>query len=124
MSSRDLRRRLLVGLCLVSAAAPLAGCGSGTAAASGSTATAQPTRAGVPADATTGRIAQVEAQRQCTIGTASFPDEAGITGDLDRRLAAAGLTHQQWKDWHDALVVSPDLVAQLRATGVPGCPPA
>jgi hypothetical protein len=82
----------------------------------------QPTRTGVPADATTGRIAQVEVERQCTIGATSFPDEAGITDDLDRRLAAAGLTHEQWKRWHDALVVSPDLVAQLRTTSAPGCP--
>ena len=118
---RGRRVRLLVGICLVSAAAPLAACGAATAAAGRSTATAHPTSAAVPADATTGRIALVEVQRQCTIGSASFPDESGITDDLDRRLAAAGLTHEQWKRWHDALVVSPDLVAQLRSVGAPGC---
>jgi hypothetical protein len=118
---RARRIRLLAGICLVSAAAPLSACGAATAAAGPSTATSQPTAAGVPADATTGRIAQVEFQRQCTIGAASFPDESGITADLDRRLAAAGLTHEQWKRWHDALVVSPDLVTQLRSVSAPGC---
>jgi hypothetical protein len=119
---RTRRVRLLVGIFLVAAAAPLAACGSAPAAAVAGTATSHPTAAAVPADATTGRIALVEVQRQCTIGSASFPDESGITDDLDRRLAAAGLTHEQWKRWHDALVVSPDLVAQLRSTSAPGCP--
>jgi hypothetical protein len=75
----------------------------------------------VPADATTERIAQVEYARQCAVASLAFPDEAAITTDLDDRLAAAGLTHQQWKDWHDALAVSPDLVAQLTEVGPPAC---
>ena len=47
---------------------------------------------------------------------------SAITADLDGRLAAAGLTHAQWKDWHDALVSSPALVTQLSEVGAPGCP--
>lgn len=121
MSSRDhgrALRRLLAGLCLAAAAGSLTACGGGSAA----DASAPKTPAAVPADATTGRIAQVEFVRQCTIGTASFADESGITTDLDGRLTTAGLTHAQWKHWHDALVRSPALVAQLRTISSAGCP--
>lgn len=115
-------RRLLAGLAIAAAAGSLSGCGGGNASAASADATATATARA--ADATTQKIAQVEFARQCTIGTQSFADEAGITTDLDGRLAAAGLTHAQWKKWHDALVVSPALVAQLHALSVAGCPPA
>ena len=79
---------------------------------------------GMAADALTQRIAEVEVARQCAVGSLTFAEESGITADLDGRLAAVGLTHAQWKDWHDALVDSPDLVAQLAEVGAPGCPGA
>jgi hypothetical protein len=75
----------------------------------------------VPADDVTGQIAAVEAARQCTVAATSFADESAITVDLDARLAAAGLTHQQWKDWHDALAASPDLVTQLTSVSSTAC---
>ena len=40
---------------------------------------------------------------------------------LDARLAAAVFTHQQWKVWHDALVDSPELVAQFAEISAAGC---
>ncbi|WP_041775675.1 hypothetical protein [Blastococcus saxobsidens] len=78
----------------------------------------------VPADEFTQRIAAVEFERQCTVTSQTFPDEAGITRDLDVRLAAAGLTYAQWKDWHDALADSPALVNQLAELSASGCPSA
>jgi len=63
----------------------------------------------------------VEAARQCEVGSSAFAEESAITADLDARLAAAGLTHTQWKDWHDALATSPDLVAQLSQVNASGC---
>ena len=75
----------------------------------------------VPADELTHRIASVEFGRQCAVTSLTFPNESDITTDLDTRLAAADLTHVQWKDWHDALVDSPELVAQLSEVSAPGC---
>lgn len=96
------------------------GCASGAdqPAASGPASTA----GAVAADGLTQRIAGVEFTRQCAVATLTFADEAGITTDLDVRLSAAGLTHAQWKDWHDALEDSPALVAQLVEVSAPGCP--
>ena len=76
---------------------------------------------GIPADDTTRRIAQVEFERQCTVDAMSFVQEADITTDLDTRLAAAGFTHQQWKEWHDALAGSPELVGQFAEISTAGC---
>jgi hypothetical protein len=76
----------------------------------------------LPVDETTLGIAQVEFDRQCTIDSTSFADEADITTDLDDRLAAAGFTHQEWKQWHDALDDSPELVAQFAEISAAGCP--
>jgi hypothetical protein len=112
-----------VGVLALSLLVTLSGCVSGpdrsTAGSSAGSATAA-----VPADDLTRRIAEVEFGRQCAVTTLTFPAEADITTDLDTRLAAAGLTHAQWKDWHDALVDSPALVAQLTEVGAPGCPGA
>jgi hypothetical protein len=108
---------VLVVLAVVSA---VGGCAAGadrSSAAGG----AAPTASAVPADQLTRRIAEVESARQCAVGSLSFADEADITTDLDTRLAAADLTHAQWKDWHDALVDSPDLVAQLVEVSAAGC---
>lgn len=119
MSSRDVRRGGL-GL-LVAVLVPfLGGCGS----AAGGSSAAAPTSAratAVPADDLTGRIAAVEFARQCTVTAQAFADESAITTDLDSRLTAAGLTHAQWKDWHDALAASPELLAQLSEVSAPGC---
>ncbi|XGX78284.1 hypothetical protein LQK93_01069 [Terrabacter sp. BE26] len=93
--------------------------GPGTTSASVST-----VRADVPADARTRQIAQVEVERQCAVGTKSFAKEADIDADLAKRLEAAGLSHQEWKSWHDSLVVSPALVDQLAAVSKTGCPKA
>ena len=68
--------------------------------------------------------ARVEFDRQCAMAAVSFPSESAITADLDSRLKAAGLTHPEWKRWHDALVRSPGLVAQFRAVSGAGCPKA
>jgi hypothetical protein len=98
----------------------LGGCASGadpsvTGDAAGSTVAA------VPADEVTLRIAEVEAARQCAVTAQTFADEADITADLDSRLAAVGVTHDRWKEWHDALVDSPGLVAQLAEVSATGC---
>lgn len=77
---------------------------------------------GTPADATTGRLAEVEFARQCTVADANHADEAAFTADLDARLAAAGFTHAEWKAWHDALADSPELVAQYARLSAAGCP--
>jgi hypothetical protein len=103
------------GLLAVAVALTLTGC-AGEATGTGATAVAA-----VPANGTTQRIAEVEHARQCAVASLAFPDEQAITADLDDRLAAAGLTHEQWKDWHDALAGSPELVAQLTEVGPPGC---
>ena len=84
-------------------------------------AAAPPAPAAVPADDTTRAIAEVEFARQCAVAGQSFADEADITTDLDDRLAAAGFSHQQWKEWHDALVDSPELVEQFVEVGAAGC---
>ena len=76
----------------------------------------------VSADATTLEIARVEFARQCAVDTQSFPKESDLTSDLDRRLAAANLTHLAWKNWHDELATSPQLVTQLATLSAAGCP--
>ena len=75
-----------------------------------------------PADETTRRLAEVEFARQCTVAATSFVHEADITGDLDARLAAAGFSHEEWKQWHDALASSPELVDQFAQLAEAGCP--
>ncbi|MDT0278328.1 hypothetical protein [Blastococcus goldschmidtiae] len=103
--------------------AALAVLGSTAACGADATAEAAPaTSSGTPADADTGRIAEVEFARQCTVASVNYADESQFTTDLDARLAAAGFTHQQWKQWHDALVDSPELVAQFAQIGEAGCP--
>jgi hypothetical protein len=58
------------------------------------------------------------------VSSANYADEATFTTDLDDRLAAAGFTHAQWKQWHDALADSPELITQFAEISAPGCPPA
>jgi isopentenyl diphosphate isomerase/L-lactate dehydrogenase-like FMN-dependent dehydrogenase len=118
LSSPELLRRVLPALLAAAVVLGASGC---AAEAAGAQAAGASSIGSVPADATTQRIAEVEHARQCAVASLAFPDEAAITTDLDDRLAAAGLTHQQWKDWHDALAVSPDLVAQLTEVGPPAC---
>lgn len=117
MSSGERRLRALAAGAALAFVAGTTACGTG-AAAEGAGAAA----VGTPADATTRRIAEVEFVRQCTIDSMSFVEEAGITTDLDDRLAAAGFTHQQWKEWHDALADSPALVDQFAVISAAGCP--
>ncbi|MCZ2835901.1 hypothetical protein [Modestobacter sp. VKM Ac-2985] len=111
-------RTLLAGAALALLTG-VSGCGTGTGTATAGTEAAP---SGTPADATTRRIAEVEFLRQCTIDSMSFVEEAGITTDLDDRLAAAGFTHQRWKEWHDALADSPALVEQFAEFSAAGCP--
>jgi hypothetical protein len=111
---------LVAGLLLLA----LAGCTSAAAEDVASAPPATTTVTAVPADATTQRLAEVEFARQCALTGQAFADESGFTTDLDARLGALGLTHAQWKDWHDALALSPALLAQVAAVGAPGCPPA
>ena len=108
------------GLVAVALALSVGACAADADRSSTGGAAAAPSNA-VPADDLTRRLAVVEAARQCAVTTTTFPDEAALTTDLDDRLAADGLTHAQWKDWHDALVRSPDLVAQLVEVSAPGC---
>ena len=119
MSCRELHPgvRWLVAATLVLSAG---GCAAG-AAGSSAAGSAEVTAAGVPADDRTRVLAEVETARQCAVSSLTFPDEAGITADLDTRLAAVGRTHAEWKDWHDALAGSPELVAQLAEVGRAGC---
>lgn len=118
MSSRD--RRATAPALLAAAVLVLGGCAA-QLSAPGAQQSAGGAGTVARADELTHRIAVVESARQCAVTSATFADEAGITADLDDRLTAAGLTHAQWKDWHDALVDSPDLVAQLSAVSTPGC---
>ena len=67
----------------------------------------------VQADTGTATIAEVESRRLCDVATQRFPKETDIGADLDRRLSEAGLTHLQWKNWHDELSTSPSLVTQF-----------
>ncbi|GAA4748599.1 hypothetical protein GCM10023328_33710 [Modestobacter marinus] len=119
MSCSELRRplRTLVAGAALALVAGTTACGTGAAAESVSAAAD-----GTAADATTRRLAEVEFVRQCEIDSMSFAEEAGITADLDDRLAAAGFTHQQWKEWHDALADSPALVDQFAEISAVGCP--
>lgn len=115
--------RAALGLLAAGVVLTVGGCASGAAhPSSGSSVASAP--GAVPADELTRRIAEVEAARLCAVTATTFANEADITTDLDTRLAAVGLTHAQWKDWHDALVDSPDLVAQLTEVSAPGCPGA
>ena len=75
----------------------------------------------VKADAQTRIIAEAEFKRQCTIDQQSFPREADITKDLDNRLGAVGISHLTWKNWHDQLATSPELVRQLADVSKAGC---
>jgi hypothetical protein len=111
---------LAAGLLLLA----VGGCSSAAAGDAVSAAPATTTVAAVTADATTQRLAEVEFARQCAVTGQAFADETAFTTDLDTRLDAAGLTHAQWKDWHDALALSPELLAQVAVVGAPGCPPA
>jgi hypothetical protein len=114
LSWADRTARVLVLLACVTGAAA---CGAET-----ETAAEAPASTAAPADATTRGLAEVEFARLCTVGGANFADEADFTVDLDGRLAAAGFTHEQWKQWHDALADSPDLVAQYAEVSAAGCP--
>jgi hypothetical protein len=107
--------RAAVSLAALALLGATAGCGSDAAAEAG-------TPTGTAADATTGRIAEVEWARQCTVDTANHADETAFTTDLDARLTAAGFTHGQWKRWHDALADSPELITQFAEISAPGCP--
>jgi hypothetical protein len=121
LSSRDVRR---TGLGLLAAVLLLtvAGCASAAAGSADDSSAASGTSVpAVAADDLTGRIAAVEFARQCTVTAQAFADESAITTDLDSRLTAAGLTHAQWKDWHDALAASPELLVQLSGVSAPGC---
>jgi hypothetical protein len=75
----------------------------------------------VKADAHTRVIAEVEFRRQCMIGQQSFPQEIDITKDLDGRLGAVGINHLTWKNWHDELATSPELVKQFAELSKAGC---
>jgi hypothetical protein len=75
----------------------------------------------VKADTRTRVIAEAEFKRQCTIDQQSFPKEADITRDLDSRLGALGISHLAWKNWHDQLATSPELVRQLAEVSKLGC---
>jgi hypothetical protein len=120
--SSDRPSRALVALGLLTLLAGTAACGT-EAAADAAPVTSSSAPSGTPADPATGRIAEVEFARQCTVASANFADEAEFTTDLDARLAAAGFTHEQWKQWHDALDDSPELVTQFAEISAAGCPP-
>lgn len=111
------RPALLAAVVLVSG---LTACGSSGSDGGPSGSTPVPTN--VSADATTRKIAEVEFVRQCEVATASFPKESDIDADLAARLKAAGVAHLAWKNWHDALATSPQLVSQLTEVGRGGCP--
>lgn len=120
MSSRDRRSARLIGLLTLTAGLLLTSCSSGAHSSSA----AASRSAAVAADPQTRQLAQVEFDRQCAMNSLSFPSESAITADLDDRLKAAGLAHLEWKHWHDALVSSPQLVAQFRQISGAGCPKA
>lgn len=113
--------RTLLGGAALAFLAGVSGCGAGGGTATADTPVAP---SGTPADETTRSLAEVEFVRQCAIGSMSFADEAGITTDLDDRLRAVGSTHQEWKEWHDALAGSPELVEQFAEVAAAGCPAA
>jgi hypothetical protein len=116
LSWADRTGRVLLAL---ACAAGLAACGGGSGT---ETAEEAPASTAAPADATTRGLAEIEFARMCTVSGANFADEADFTVDLDDRLTAAGFTHEQWKQWHDALADSPDLVAQYAEVSAAGCP--
>lgn len=120
MSSDRRLARACAALGLLALLAGTAACGTEAADAAPARSSSAPS--GTPADETTGRIAAVEFARQCSVASANFADEAEFTTDLDARLAAAGFTHEQWKQWHDALDDSPGLVTQYAEVGRAGCP--
>lgn len=118
--SPDLRTRVSVAVVGLAVAALAGGCGSNSASkAGGAVPDPSATRVNVMADATTAKLAGAEAARLCAVATQRFATEKAITEDLDRRLAAVGLTHAQWKSWHDELVTSPSLATQFSAVGKP-----
>lgn len=119
MSVRQLtaRKGLAVALLMILA---VGACSTSPPSPASSSATAVPKN--IAADATTLAIARVEVARQCTIGSQSFPKESDLTADLDKRLAAAQLTHLAWKNWHDELATSPQLVKQFAELTTAGCP--
>jgi hypothetical protein len=109
-----------LGLLATSVVLALSGCASGAGQPPAESSAAAAPNA-VLADDFTRSIAEVEFARQCAVASLTFPDEADITTDLDDRLAAVDLTHAQWKDWHDSLADSPELVAQLAEVSAAGC---
>lgn len=121
MSCSDRRlTRAVVSMAALAVLGATAGCGADAAAEAATRTPAGPS--GTAADATTGRLAEVEWARQCTVDLSSHADENGFTTDLDDRLAAAGFTHEQWKQWHDALADSPELITQFAEVSAAGCP--
>ena len=115
-------RRAGLGLLAALLLLAVGGCApAATGSVDGTSPAATTSVSAVAADDLTGRIAAVEFARQCTVTAQAFAEESDITTDLDSRLTAAGLTHAQWKDWHDALAVSPELLAQLSEVSAPGC---
>jgi hypothetical protein len=111
---------VVLGLLAASMTLVVSGCASGADRSSTGN-SAEAALSAVSADDLTHRIAEVEFARQCAVASLTFPDEADITTDLDDRLAAADLTHAQWKDWRDSLADSPELVAQLGEVSAAGC---
>ena len=116
MSWAERSSRLLVVLACV---AGVAACGDGTESLADQEAAASTAR---PADDMTQGLAVIEFGRLCTVGSLNFADEAALDADLDSRLSAAGFSHEQWKEWHDALADSPALVTQYAQISAPGCP--
>lgn len=117
-------RAVLPGLVAVALVSGLTACGSDSGAPSPGGAGTTPVPTNVAADATTRSIAEVEFVRQCEIATMSFPKESDIDADLATRLKKVGIEHLAWKNWHDALATSPQLVTQLAEVGAKGCPKA
>ncbi|SOE00189.1 hypothetical protein [Blastococcus haudaquaticus] len=123
MSCSDRRpARTVVALAALAVLGTTAACGAEEPATGPAAATPSSTPSSTPADATTGRIAEIEFARQCTVASVNYADEAQFTIELDTHLAAAGFSHEQWKQWHDALVVSPELVTQFAEISAAGCP--
>jgi hypothetical protein len=108
--------RLLV---VLACAAGTAACGNAAGTQAGQEAASTTAR---PSDDMTQGLAEVEFGRLCAVGSANFAHEADLDADLDSRLSAAGFSHEQWKQWHDALADSPALVAQYAELSAAGCP--
>ena len=74
------------------------------------------------ATAETARLAAIDAQHLCNVAETSYATEDAIKAGLVELLEVEGLEYDDWKQWHDSLIDSPDRAEQLAVETAKACP--